>query len=40
MIQSFLDEFSAGKKKRVTPAEPNTVLKTGAWQDFGKQGPI
>ena len=27
MIQSFLDEFGAGKKKQVTPAEPNTVLK-------------
>ena len=28
MIQSFLDKFSAGKKKQVTPAEPNTVLKS------------
>ena len=27
MIQPFLDKFSAGKKKRVTSAEPNTVLK-------------
>ena len=27
MIQSFLDEFCAGKKKQVMPAEPNTVLK-------------
>ena len=27
MIQSFLDEFSAGKKKQVTPAGLNTVLK-------------
>ena len=26
MIQSFLDEFGAGKKKQVTPLEPNTVL--------------
>ena len=27
MIQSFLDEFGAGKKEQVTPAEPSTVLK-------------
>ena len=27
MIQSFLDKFSAGKKKQVRSAEPNTVLK-------------
>ena len=26
MMQSFLDEFGAGKKKQVTPAELNTVL--------------
>ena len=27
MIQSFLDEFHTEKKKQVTLAEPNTVLK-------------
>ena len=27
MIQSFLDESGAGKKKQMTPVEPNTVLK-------------
>ena len=27
MIQSFLDKFGRGKKKQVTSAEPNTVLK-------------
>ena len=27
MMESFLDEFSAGKKKGVMPAEANTVLK-------------
>ena len=27
MIPSFLDKFRAGKKKQMTPAEPNTVLK-------------
>ena len=27
MIQSFLDKLGAEKKKQVTPAEPNTVLK-------------
>ena len=27
-IQLFLDKFSAGKKKQVTPAEINTVLKS------------
>ena len=27
MIQLFLDKFCVGKKKQVTPAEPNTVLK-------------
>ena len=27
MIQSFLDKLAARKKKLVTPAEPNTVLK-------------
>ena len=27
MILSFLDKFSLGKKKQVTPAEQNTVLK-------------
>ena len=26
-IQSFMDEFSSGRKKQVTPAEPNAVLK-------------
>ena len=34
MIQSFLDEFSAGKKKQVTPAEPNTVLKRPEHSDI------
>ena len=27
MIQSFLDKFGTEKKKQVTSAEPNTVLK-------------
>ena len=27
MIQTFFGKFSAGKKRQVTPAEPNTVLK-------------
>ena len=27
MIQSFMVEFSSGRKKQITPAEPNTVLK-------------
>ena len=33
MIPSFLDEFGAGKKKQVIPAEPNTVFKR---QEHGK----
>ena len=27
MIKSFLDKFGAGKKKQVTPASLNSVLK-------------
>ena len=27
ILQPFLDKFGATKKKQVTPAEPNTVLK-------------
>ena len=38
MIQSFLNEFGAGKKRRVTPAEPNSSDKTRICKNFGKQG--